>query len=122
MKRNRYALGILLLLALTLFGCWRFVNGSSQTMQSEIRGAYALAAAGDYPAARRHFADAAAHAERQSRMLGLLVRRTQLERISETMAVLAEYAGPDNLADLAVETERVCAQIEQMKRSFLGVF
>ena len=65
----------------------------------------------------------AAHSARQaSKKLGLLVRRNALDRMNETMAVLPQYANPENQADLAVEAARVLAQIDQLEQCFMGTF
>ena len=65
----------------------------------------------------------AAHSARQaSKKLGLLVRRNALDRMNETMAVLPQYANPENQADLAVEAARVLAQIDQLEQCFTGTF
>lgn len=122
MKRNLYAAVILLILALTLLGCRRYVSETADDLQAQVQQAYAQTLAQQYPKARESYTAAAQSARRASRVLVLLVRRTALERMNETFAVLAEYANPDNQADLAVETARVCAQIEQMKQSFWGGF
>ena len=57
-----------------------------------------------------------------SKKLGLLVRRNALDRMNETMAVLPQYANPENQADLAVEAARVLAQIDQLEQCFTGTF
>ena len=57
-----------------------------------------------------------------SKKLGLLVRRNALDRMNETMAVLPQYANPENQADLAVEAARALAQIDQLEQCFTGTF
>ena len=50
------------------------------------------------------------------------MRRNALDRMNETMAVLPQYANPENQADLAVEAARVLAQIDQLEQCFMGTF
>lgn len=122
MKRNWYAVAILAFLAIFLLGCQSYVHRTSQSLQSEVRQAYTQTLKLDYQGARKTLAEAQCHAKQASSILCLVVRRTALERMNETMSVLSGYANPDNQADLAVEVARACAQIEQMEKSFLGVF
>ena len=122
MKRNWYALVLLLLLGTGLWWASWYVRDVSAKTQLELRQAYACTLRQDYTAAQQAFSEAEAHARQASKVLGLVVRRTALERVNETMAVLSSYANPDNQADLAVETARACAQIRQMEKSFLGTF
>ena len=74
-----------------------------------------------YPA-EQAFRQAAHSARQASKKLGLLVRRNALDRMNETMAVLPQYANPENQADLAVEAARVLAQIDQLEQCFTGTF
>ena len=122
MKRNWYAAIILVTLAALLIGCSKFVASSSEKMRQSVRTAYAYAQVQEYAQAKTAYHAAAAQAAQDSPVLGLLVRRNLLDRVNETMATLAEYAQEDNLSDLAVETQRVCAQISQMEKSFVGIF
>ena len=71
---------------------------------------------------RQAFRQAAHSARQASKKLGLLVRRNALDRMNETMAVLPQYANPENQADLAVEAARVLAQIDQLEQCFTGTF
>ena len=121
-KRNWYAVLILIALSLALLGCRHYVHTTAQGLQQEVQQAYACTLRQDYAAAQQAFSEAEAHARQASKVLGLVVRRTALERVNETMAVLSSYANPDNQADLSVETARACAQIRQMEKSFLGTF
>lgn len=122
MKRNWYAVTILAFLTIFLLGCQSYVHKTSQSLQNEVRQAYTQTLKLDYQGARKTLAEAQSHAKQASSILCLVVRRTALERVNETMSVLSGYANPDNQADLAVEVARACAQIEQMENSFLGVF
>ena len=122
MKRNWYAVTILAFLTIFLLGCQSYVHKTSQSLQNEVRQAYTQTLKLNYQGARKTLAEAQSHAKQASSILCLVVRRTALERVNETMSVLSGYANPDNQADLAVEVARACAQIEQMEKSFLGVF
>jgi hypothetical protein len=54
--------------------------------------------------------------------LGLLVRRNILDQLNQTLAVLPPCAEADSLADLEMETQRACTQIEQVRQSFFSGF
>lgn len=122
MKRNWYAAAILLLLLLALFGCNEYVKKTAQSMREDVQVAYAYAQRADFEAAKSAYNKAADNAKVRCRRLELLIRRSLLDKVNETMAVLSHYAQPDNLSDLAVETARVYALIDQMENSFIGCF
>ena len=91
--------------------------------QPECSGSLnALAEQGDYPAARRAYSRAATRALRSTQILGLLVRRNILDQLNQTLAVLPPCAEADSLADLEMETQRACTQIEQVRQSFFSGF
>lgn len=120
MKRNRYAVTILLILALLLLGAGRYLDRTTDELQNRIQAAYALAEQGDYPAARHAYDAAAARAQAESGVLNLLVRRNIIDQLNQTLAVLPPCAEADSLADLEMETQRACIQIEQVRQSFFG--
>ena len=118
MKRNWYAAIILLALCVLLFRAGQYVDRTTAGMQRQLEAAYALAEQGDYPAARR----AANRALRSTQVLGLFVRRNILDQLNQTLAVLPPCAEADSLADLEMETQRACTQIEQVRQSFFSGF
>ena len=118
MKRNWYAIAILVLLAAVLLGCKQYVSATAGSLRAQVQSAYAQTLTQQYPQARQ----AARSARQASKKLGLLVRRNALDRMNETMAVLPQYANPENQADLAVEAARVLAQIDQLEQCFTGTF
>ncbi len=120
MKRNWYALLLLMLLAIFLSGSAAYVHGTADRMRREVGTAHADALLGDYDGARRAFAATAQAARQQGFLLRLLVRRAVVDKVDETLAVLPHYALRDNAADLAVETARAYALIDQMEASFFG--
>lgn len=122
MKRNWYAAAILLALCLLLILSGRYVDRTTENMQQEVRAAYALAVQGNLPAARLAYAHAADKAQDTSKVLNLLVRRNIIDQLNQTLAVLPPCAEADSLADLEMETQRACAQIEQVRQSFFGGF
>ena len=65
---------------------------------------------------------AANRALRSTQVLGLLVRRNILDQLNQTLAVLPPCAEADSLADLEMETQRACTQIEQVRQSFFSGF
>ena len=78
--------------------------------------------AGRLPCARRAYSRAANRALRSTQVLGLLVRRNILDQLNQTLAVLPPCAEADSLADLEMETQRACTQIEQVRQSFFSGF
>lgn len=120
MKRNWYALALLILLSAGLWWASWFVQRSAAQTQLELRQAYACTLAQDYNAAQTAFYTAAANVKERSRILLLLVRRNLVDQLNQTMATLPSYANPDNQADLAVEVSRALAQLSQLQASFFG--
>ena len=120
MKRNWYAIAILVLLAAVLLGCKQYVSATAGSLRAQVQSAYAQTLTQQY--AQQAFRQAAHSARQASKKLGLLVRRNALDRMNETMAVLPQYANPENQADLAVEAARVLAQIDQLEQCFTGTF
>jgi hypothetical protein len=112
MKRNWYAAIILLALCVLLFRAGQYVDRTTAGMQRQ----------GDYPAARCAYSRAANRALRSTQVLGLLVRRNILDQLNQTLAVLPPCAEADSLADLEMETQRACTQIEQVRQSFFSGF
>lgn len=70
----------------------------------------------------RAYSRAANRALRSTQVLGLLVRRNILDQLNQTLAVLPPCAEADSLADLEMETQRACTQIEQVRQSFFSGF
>ena len=120
MKRNWYAIAILVLLAAVLLGCKQYVSATAGSLRAQVQSAYAQTLTQQYPQAQQAFRQAARSARQASKKLGLLVRRNALDRMNETMA--PQYANPENQADLAVEAARVLAQIDQLEQCFAGTF
>lgn len=120
MKRNWYALLILIALAGTVYGTCVLVDDTAAALEQDLRQAYACALVQDYPAARAAYLSINENAMRQSKWLGLLVRRNLLDQLNQTVATLAHYATEDNQADLNVEMARALAQLQQLRRSFIG--
>lgn len=122
MKRNLYAVLLLLLLLCLAAGAERYVARCAASTRTAVAQARQLAEDGRYAEARRGFDAAAENSLAQSRWLFLLVRRSLMDEINESLAILAQYTRPDNLADLAVESARVTAQLYQLEASFGAVF
>ena len=113
---------IWILLAAVLLGCKQYVSTTAGSLRAQVQSAYAQTLTQQYPQAQQAFRQAAHSARQASKKLGLLVRRNALDRMNETMAVLPQYANPENQADLAVEAARVLAQIDQLEQCFTGTF
>ena len=92
MKRNWYAIAILVLLAAVLLGCKQYVSATAGSLRAQVQSAYAQTLTQQYPQAQQAFRQAAHSARQASKKLGLLVRRNALDRMNETMAVLPQYA------------------------------
>lgn len=122
MKKNLYAVALLAVLAFGVVGAKLYVCTTVQTVQASILTAYAYTEVGDYEAAKVGFTLASRDAQKQSRILGLFMRRSVLDKANETLATLPRYTQPDNQADLAVEVSRACAQLGQITESFVAVF
>ena len=105
-----------------LLGCKQYVSATAGSLRAQVQSAYAQTLTQQYPQAQQAFRQAARSARQASKKLGLLVRRNALDRMNETMAVLPQYANPENQADLAVEAARVLAQIDQLEQCFTGTF
>ena len=110
------------LLAAVLLGCKQYVSATAGSLRAQVQSAYAQTLTQQYPQAQQAFRQAAHSARQASKKLGLLVRRNALDRMNETMAVLPQYANPENQADLAVEAARGLAQIDQREQCFTGTF
>ena len=113
---------LLALLAAVLLGCKQYVSATAGSLRAQVQSAYAQTLPQQYPQAQQAFRQAAHSARQASKKLGRLVRRNALDRMNETMAVLPQYANPENQADLAVEAARVLAQSDQLEQCFTGTF
>lgn len=122
MKRNWYAFLILAALAAAVACSELWVEKTAQELDRSVRLAYACAAQGDYAGSKAAFRAAAELNREKRKILELLVRRSLLDKVGETLATLPSYACADNMADLSVETERVCEQLDQLSLSFLAWF
>lgn len=121
-KRNLYAVLLLAALLAVVYGSGRTVSGCIGLTEQELHAAYRMALDGQYADAAEAYRTTAENSRRRSLVLCLFVRRSLLDKINETLATLEHYALPDNPADLAVETSRAFAQLEQLEESFIAVF
>lgn len=80
MKRNWYAIAILVLLAAVLLGCKQYVSATAGSLRAQVQSAYAQTLTQQYPQAQQAFRQAAHSARQASKKLGLLVRRNALDR------------------------------------------
>ena len=108
MSRNRYAVILLVVLALTLWLAGRYVNRTTATLCNELQTACTLAETGQMPQA--------------SKVLGMLVRRNLIDQMNQTLSLLPGCAKEENLTDLTLETDRACCQLQQIQQSFFGSF
>ena len=119
MSRNRYAVLLLVTLALALWLAGRYVDRTTAALCSELQAACTLAETGRLPQARQAYDCIIARAADVSGTLGLLVRRNLIDQI---LSVLPRCAEGENLADLTIETARACCQLQQIRQSFFGCF
>lgn len=120
MKRNWYAAMMLALLVLMVSCAGLYMDAISERLRQDVQNAFSCALNGDYDGARRGFATLGAKMEENGLWLRLVVRRTLVDKVEETVATLPHYAQPENQADLAVEAARCCALLDQMEGSFFG--
>ncbi len=122
MNRNWYAGILLVFLALTLYLSGRYINASTQKLEQDLCAAYRDAETGAYIAAEQAFQKAADKAEESSKIWFLLIRRSLVDQLNQTLATIPSYVSRENMADLAVETARACTQVRQIRQSFFSWF
>lgn len=122
MKRNLYAAVLLVLVCAVVIASSRFVTSATDQTRQQVQMAYQAALNGDFDIARNAYRSAADQCRQNSRLLYLMVRRSLLDEINESLALLSNYAQADNMADLGVETSRVTEQLDQLQDSFLAAF
>lgn len=122
MSRNRYAVILLVMLALTLWLAGRYVNRITATLCNELQTACTLAETGQMPQAQQAYRAAADNAAQASKVLGMLVRRNLIDQMNQTLSLLPGCAKEENLTDLTLETDRACCQLQQIQQSFFGSF
>lgn len=107
MSRNRYAVILLVVLALTLWLAGRYVNRTTATLCNELQTACTLAETGQMPQAQQAYRAAADNAAQASKVLGMLVRRNLIDQMNQTLSLLPGCAKEENLTDLTLETDRL---------------
>ena len=122
MNRNWYALLLVVTLIIWLSISGWFIASSMQIVDQGLVQASALAEKGDYVSARRTFCEVAAKAEKYSHIWTLLVRRSLVDQLNQTLATIPFYASYENKSDLDVETARARTQAEQIRKSFFSWF
>ena len=78
--------------------------------------------AGLHRQAATQFIQTANEAEAYSRLWVLLIRRSLIDQLNQTLATIPSYATSENHSDLAVETARARAQAQQIRQSFFSCF
>ena len=104
MKRNWYAIAILVLLAAVLLGCKQYVSATAGSLRAQVQSAYAQTLTQQYPQAQQAFRQAAHSARQDSKKLGLLVRRNSALRAHFSPACRRFWSG--NPACLSAHPER----------------
>ncbi len=122
MSRNRYAVILLVVLALALWLAGRYVNRTTAALCNELQAACALAETGQAPQALQRYQAITANAADNGKVLGLLVRRNLIDQLNQTLSLLPGCAKEENLTDLTLETNRACCQLQQIRQSFFGSF
>lgn len=122
MSRNRYAVILLAVLALTLWRAGRYVDRTTAALRAELHAACTLALEGRSGEALQAYHRAADHAADASGVLALLVRRNLIDEMNQTLSILPGCATAESLTDLKMETARACCQLQQIRQSFFGCF
>lgn len=122
MSRNRYAVILLVVLALTLWLAGRYVNRTTATLCNELQTACTLAETGQMPQAQQAYRAAADNAAQASKVLGMLVRRNLIDQMNQTLSLLPGCAKEENLTDLTLETDRPAASCNRYSNHFSAVF
>lgn len=121
-RRNWYAAALLLILACVLCSAGKYVTDSTRQLDAELREAYAYAELGRFSEAREAYTAAAHQSKLKSEIWYLLIRRSLVDQLNQTLATIPSYVSEDNLADLAVETARAREQVCQISQSFFSWF
>lgn len=122
MNRNLYATILLAVLFLTLYGAGIYLDRNVQALTQQLDTAYSLAEAGNYRQAQRVYEETAEQSAQSSTVWMLLVRRSLVDQLNQTLATIPSYVSAENMADLAVETSRARAQAQQIRASFFSWF
>lgn len=122
MRRNWYAVALLLLLALALCSAGNYIARSTQQLEQDLSAAYACAEARQFSAAKGAYHAAANQSKQASAIWYLLIRRSLVDQLNQTLATIPSYVSEENLADLAVETARAREQVSQIRQSFFSWF
>lgn len=120
MNRNWYAVLLVCVLCLTMLGAGRYMDHSVRQLQDSLDTAYASAQNEDFNGACIAFRATIRQAESASKIWFLLVRRSLVDQLNQTLATLPAYSTRENLPDLAVEVARACTQLRQIRESFFS--
>ena len=122
MNRNWYATILMAVLFLTLYGAGIYLDRNVQALTQQLDTAYSLAEAGNYRQAQQVYEETAEQSAQSSTVWMLLVRRSLVDQLNQTLATIPSYVSAENMADLAVETSRARAQAQQIRASFFSWF
>ena len=122
MNRNWYATILLAVLFLTLYGAGIYLDRNVQALTQQLDTGYSLAEAGNYRQAQQVYEETAEQSAQSSTVWMLLVRRSLVDQLNQTLATIPSYVSAENMADLAVETSRARAQAQQIRASFFSWF
>lgn len=122
MKRNWYAAFLLIILGGTLLVAGWYIRSSTKILTQKLQTAYSYAQQGFYEESEQAFEAAAAYSRENSFLWLLLIRRSLVDQLNQTLATLPSYVSPNNLADLSVETARASTQTYQIQQSFFSWF
>lgn len=122
MNRNWYALILVCLLGIGMWRAGLFVDHSIREIESDLAQAYSLAQAQHYNQATQAFDNVIQKANACRPFWTLLVRRSLVDQLNQTLATIPFYTTPENQSDLAVETARAQTQARQIRQSFFSWF
>lgn len=122
MRRNWYAAVLLVILAFILYVAGIYMTRTTERLYQDLQTAYSYAESEHYTQAEQAFKNISEQAETYSRVWILLIRRSLVDQLNQTLAAIPSYVSEDNLADLAVETARASTQVDQIRKSFFSWF
>lgn len=122
MNRNWYALTLVCLLGISLWIAGCFVDRSIHKVENELTQAYNLAQTQQYAQSKQAFDTIIQIADAYSPFWILVVRRSLVDQLNQTLATIPFYATKENQSDLAVETARAQTQARQIRQSFFSWF
>lgn len=122
MKRNWYAIAILVLLAAVLLGCKQYVSATAGSLRAQVQSAYAQTLTQQYPPGAAGFPAGRAQCKAGQQKAGAAGAPQRAGSHERNHGGFAAVCQPGKPGRLAVEAARVLAQIDQLEQCFTGTF